>query len=119
MPKIYSAEYRANPFGAAAGNVAAVPVGRYKGRNVYRCPVYIRCNDSRACATVAGYWVTVTARGAAEAADYMRDRITRPETEIIAVGPKGGEVHRYVGWHSAIARGVLGAARVPVQFNLI
>ncbi len=121
MPRIYANEYAA--LEAATGTpgryAAAVPAGRYKGRNAYRVPVLIRENSSRQCATVGTRWLIVLARGAAEAADYVRDRIDRPETEIIAIGPRGGLQHRYVGWHSAIARGLIGAGRVPVQFNLI
>ncbi len=116
MSHIYIDELNAAPSGR---NCAAVPIGRYKGKPYYRVPVLIRENSSRHCTTIGRRWITVYARGAAAAADYVRDRIARPETEIIAIGPKGGEVHRYVGWHSAIARGLLGAGRVPCQFNLI
>lgn len=118
MRHIYASEYRATPWPAGM-NTAAVPVGRYKGRNVYRVPVLIRENNSRQCATTGLRWVSVLARGAADAADYVRDNMAgnRPETEIIAVGPKGGEVHRYIGWHSAIGRELM--ARGPQQLKLI
>lgn len=119
MSHLTLSEYDACTVCASGRNVAAVPIGRYAGRNVYRVPVYVRENSSRLCRTVASRWLIVTAHSAADAANYVRDTIDRPETEIIAIGPKGGEAHRYVGWHSAIARGVLGAHRVPVQFNLI
>lgn len=116
MGHIYIDELNAAPSGR---NCAAVPIGRYQGKPYYRVPVLIRENNSRACRTEGIRWLTVYARGAAAAADYVRDRITRPETEIIAIGPKGGEAHRYVGWHSAIARAVLGAGRGPCQLRLI
>lgn len=103
MSHLTLSEYDAAPSGR---QVAAVPVGRFNGRPVYRVPVYIRENSSRHCATIAARWITVTAHGAADAANWVRDRVGRPETEIIAIGPKGGEQHRYVGWHSAIARGL-------------
>lgn len=119
MSHLTLSEYDACTVCASGRNVAAVPCGRYNGRNVYRVPVYIRLNSSMACGTIATGWYVIQAHSATDAANWFRDRITRPETEIIAIGPKGGEVHRYVGWHSAIARGTLGAARVAVQFNLI
>jgi len=32
----------------------------------------------------------------------------RPETEVYAYGPKGGKVHRYIGWESSIGNALLG-----------
>jgi len=78
----------------------------YDGKRVYRFPVLIRCNDSTACATVAEITTHVTAHKATEAANYIAERCGRPETEIMAFGPQGGQVYRYVGWFSAIGRGL-------------
>lgn len=111
-------EYDTAPFGGNGLNIAAVPVGRYKGKRFYRFPVYTRYNSSRLCGTIATSWNTVVARTAAEAANYFADRCGRPETEFIAIGPKGGEVLRYVGWHTAIGK-ELCAARGPVQGTLL
>lgn len=116
MSHISLREYRDNPY-AGAGTLAAVPCGKTKGRPWYRVPVLIRANSSRACATVATGWTTVYAESATAAANWVRDHILRPETEVIAVGPKGGEVYRYIGWHSYIAGEVFGG-RKPSQFDL-
>lgn len=81
----------------------ATPFGRKEDR-LKRVPVKILFNDSGRCETVKKIETVVIARTAAEAADFVRDRIYDvPETEIYAWGPKGGEVYRYIGWHSAIA----------------
>ena len=76
-------------------------------RGYYRVPVVVEFNDSRACATIARREFTVTAKSAAEAANWVRDNEPgvrgRAETEIHAWGPKGGHVERYIGWESAIA----------------
>lgn len=119
MSHLTLSEYDACPLNASGRNVAAVKVGRYKGRNVYRVPVYIRMNSSRTCATVAARWITVTAYGAADAANWVRDNTARPETEIVAIGPKGGEQHRYIGWHSAIGAALFGRGAIPNQLQLI
>jgi hypothetical protein len=118
MGHLTLSEYRSNPY-TAPGQLAAVKIGRLAGRNVYRVPVYIRANDSRLCATVARGWTTVTAYGAADAANWVRGHIDRPETEVVAIGPKGGEAHRYIGWHSYIGGAVLNGARRPHQLQLI
>ncbi len=70
----------------------------------------IRENSSRLCRTVSSRWIVVIAHTAAEAANWaLANEIgNRPETEVIAIGPKGGEVLRYNGWHSAIGREILG-----------
>lgn len=79
-------------------------IGSYKGKPVYRVPVRVLANDSRQCRTVAEARFTVIARSAVEAANWARDQVaTRPETEVFAYGPKGGETYRFVGWESAIA----------------
>ena len=79
-------------------------VGKVCCKPVYRVPVYVVMNDSTLCATVAERRFEVLARNAAEAANLVRDEyLARPETEIYAYGPQGGEVYRYVGWESSIA----------------
>ncbi len=92
----------------------------YKGRPCYRVPVVILFNNSRACATVAKIETTVVAHSAAHAANWARDEIVedRPETEIYAWGPKGGRVHRYVGWYSAIANAMLRREPEPEQLQI-
>lgn len=91
-------------------------LGKYRGRNVYRVPVVVSCNDSRLLATVARVETTVVAYSAAAAANWARDILaTRPETEIRAYGPKGGEAYRYVGWFSAIGAALWGREPEPVQ----
>lgn len=73
------------------------------GTRVYRCHVVVNLNDSRQCATVARVEHSILASSAAQAANLIRDEYRyRPETEIYSWGPRGGVVHRYVGWHSAI-----------------
>ena len=98
----------------------AIKVGRYQGRNVYRVPVIIRHNSSRDLCTLKEREFTVLARSAAEAANWARDNEAGniPETEIIAFGPKGGRVDRFIGWESAIANEVFGAGRAPLQLRL-
>lgn len=101
-------EYDACPF--AGHNVAAVPVARFAGKPAYRVPVMIRRNSSRLCATLSTQWIIVTARSAADAANWViaNEIANRPETEVFAIGPKGGVVHRYNGWNSAIGREIVG-----------
>jgi len=95
-------------------------IATYKGKRYYRVPVVIRCNDIVRCLTVAEYKTTVLARNATEAANYVRDEWAhRPETEVFAYGPKGGEVMRYVGWYSCIGNALLGnGGHVPDQLTL-
>lgn len=81
----------------------AYRIGTVAGRPVYRIPVRVACNDSRRMATVAEYFYRVIAYTAAGAANFVRDQYaTRPETEVFAYGPNGGETYRYVGFESAI-----------------
>jgi hypothetical protein len=73
------------------------------GIQVHRVPVRVLLNDSRRCETVESLTFEVLATSVADAANYIRHEYrTRPETEVIAYGPKGGETRRYVGWDSAI-----------------
>ena len=77
--------------------------GKLNGRNVYLFPVKVLRNDSRRLRTVAVDMHHVLAYTTAEAANFVRDMYRhRPETEIYAYGPKGGETARYIGWFSAI-----------------
>ena len=108
MSHLYTSELARCPLNADPFRTAAVPAGKYKGRKVYRVPVYVRCNDTQACATVASYWLTVKAYSAAEAANWVAANIDRPNTEIIAIGPKRGQTHRFVGWHTVIGRSIIG-----------
>ena len=98
---------------------------RYRGRQFYRFPVRVQLNDSQRLETattltfsVMAATFSVMAATAADAANWVRDQVaTRPETEILAIGPKGGEVKRYVGWHSAIGA-ELFQPRGPAQLDL-
>ena len=42
----------------------------------------------------------------------------RPETEAIAIGPKGGEVLRYNGWNSAIGRELYSVRQTQLKLEL-
>lgn len=103
------------------GRNCAVKIGRLNGRNVYRVPVRIRHNDSRACATIAEREFTVTAYSATDAANWARDNACAnlPETEIEAVGPKGGLIHRYIGWETSVFQELVNQARAADQLTLI
>lgn len=95
---------------------AAVPTGKYRGKQFYRIPVRVVLSNSRALTSVE-HWTYVIAPSATAAANYVRDACgLRPETEIRAYGPKGGEIRRYVGWESAIGNRLL--ERAPVQESL-
>lgn len=73
------------------------------GQRVHRVPVIVRHNDSRLCATVLERRFEVLAESATAAATWARNRVdTIPETEVIAFGPKGGRVERFIGWETAI-----------------
>ena len=86
--------------------------GFYKGRRYYRIPVRVRLNDSRSCRTVAEVIQFILAPSATEAANHVREIFaSRPETEIRAWGPKGGEVDRFIGWESAIGHELLTQPR--------
>jgi hypothetical protein len=100
----------------------AARLGTLQGRAVWRFPVLIVHNDSRACATVARRWVDVTANTAAEAANWARDNECRdsagrliPETEIHAFGPRGGRTSRFIGWTSAIGDALLRPGRLTLN----
>lgn len=97
----------------------AQKIGRHAGRNWFRFPVLIRHNSSRECRTLAERRLTVIASSAADAANWARDNEAGniPETEIIATGPRGGEVLRFIGWDSAIGN-ELFEDRGPAQLRL-
>ena len=99
---------------------AARPVGKLAGRPVYRVPVIILHNDSRACATLVRREFEVLAHSAADAANWARDNEcgNLAETEVFAFGPKGGQAYRYIGWHSSIANELARAWRAPLQADL-
>ena len=79
-------------------------IDTYQGNRVFKVPVLIRCNDSVQCRTVAEIRTTVISRSAAEAANWVVDTYNRPETEVYAYGPRGGEIRRYIGWESGLYR---------------
>ena len=90
-------------------DLVALKVGKAHGKQYYSVPVRILFNDSVQCRTVAIKIVWVKARNATEAANYIADEYRwRPETEVYAYGPKGGKVHRYIGWESSIGNALLG-----------
>jgi hypothetical protein len=96
-------------------------LGTHKGRKVYRIPVRVALNDSRACMTVREDYHEVIAYSAADAANWARDQYaTRAETEVFAYGPKGGETHRYIGWYGAIGTALLDrpARSLRLDFDL-
>jgi hypothetical protein len=59
----------------------------------------------------------VLAPSATAAANHVRDTepgvYDRPETEVFAYGPNGGEVYRYVGWYSFIGKRIGRALSLP------
>ena len=72
-------------------------------RKLYKVPVRIQLNSSKHCTTLIDKTVVIIARTVKEAANWVRDTLAfLPETEITAYGPRGGEIHRYIGYHSAI-----------------
>lgn len=86
---------------------AARKIGSYQGKPVYRVPVRVVLNNSQGrladWINPPSACVEIIARSAVEAANYVRDLVAhRPETEVFAYGPKGGETHRFVGWESSI-----------------
>lgn len=95
--------------------LAALKVGKAHGKQYYSVPVRILFNSSRQCRTIAVKIVWVKARNATEAANHIRDEyMWRPETEVIAYGPRGGKVERYIGFESSIAGQLFGGG-VPIS----
>lgn len=93
-------------------------IGTVNGRRVYRVPVRVSLNNSHAL-TSDDIEFEVIATGAADAANWVREQFaTRPETEIYAYGPQGGETHRYVGWESAISAEMMLRRAAPVQLSI-
>ena len=101
-----------------AMRLRAEKVNSYQGKPHYRVPVRIVLNDSHQCRTVAVKIVSVVARSAVDAANRVRDEWAhRPETEVYAYGPKGGEVHRYIGWESSIAAMMFSGQPTPLALD--
>lgn len=99
-------------------NLAAQRLDNLNGKRVYRVPVRIRHNDSRAMCTIAERVELVIAHSAREAADYIRkENDTIAETEITAYGPQGGETRRFIGWYSAIGNGIAALRRLDARQN--
>jgi hypothetical protein len=102
---------------------AAHYLGRHKGKKVYRFPVKVVLNDSRNHRTWGNEpeeWYQVTANTASDAVNYIRELYRfRPETEVFAYGPNGGETHRYIGWETCISAHLVAAVRRDEQLNLL
>jgi hypothetical protein len=72
------------------------------GVRVYRVPVDIDANNSRNLSTQR-VRVYVDAPNTREALRLVREELAdRPETELTAYGPRGGEERCYIGWTSAV-----------------
>ena len=98
--------------------LAALKVGKAHGKQYYSVPVRILFNSSRQCRTIAVKIVWVKARNATDAANYIRDEYSwRPETEVIAYGPRGGKVERFIGFEFSIGAQLFDAA-VPRSQSL-
>jgi hypothetical protein len=95
-------------------------MGHYKGRRVYCVPVRVVLNNSTLMRTVAETVYTVLSHTPADAANHIRQLFeTRPETEIYAYGPLGGETYRYIGWESSIGAQMFSNRRAPYQLPLM
>ena len=82
-------------------------LGKLNGKRIHRYPVIVNLNNSQMFESEKLTFFVIS-DSAANAANYVRDRMNnRPETEITAIGPKGGETYRYIGWYSAIAGEIL------------
>lgn len=88
------------------GRLAAVPCGKLK-----RVPVRIQSNGVTQSQLIQQWgnepytWVIVIAKTAADAANWViANLVTAPNTEVIAIGPKQGEVSRFMGFESFIGR---------------
>ncbi len=112
-----SADPRRAQYSAAARFVGKLP----SGQRVNRVPVYVVFNApmARVPGTLATIRYEVLASTAADAANMVRDLwADTPNTEILAYGPKGGEVHRYIGWYSAIGLGIQSSYYAARQRSL-
>ena len=96
----------------------------YQGRRTYRVPVtihvpYLRPLDALLAIGRDGeeLHTEIVAHSAAEAANHCKALVLDamgPEAQpfdLVAFGPRGGEVTRYAGWESCIVHGMWGAAR--------
>lgn len=91
------------------------------GKRVYRVPVIVHFNNSVTFDTDE-LRLDVISHSATEAANYVRDLVAqRPETEVYAFGPSGGQVYRYVGWESSIGAMLLAprAGGEQLTINLV
>jgi len=102
---------------------AATLVGMYRGRKVYRVPVDVRLSDSRSdlletCGTIGTVHTSILAHSAQDAANAIADEWrNRPETEVVAYGPKGGKTARYIGWYTAIGSAMFAERPAQVQIR--
>ena len=98
--------------------IHAHPLNPYKGQKFYRVPVDIVQSTLYSRAQVRRH---VIAPSAEEAANLVRDEIAahveRP-TEIMAYGPGGGKVHRFIGWESMVGAQLFESRPKCVQENL-
>lgn len=90
----------------------------YKGKAVYTFNVVVRQSgiDWQHEETIA-----IVSQSAAEAVNFIRDilapRVEYP-TEIETTGPKGGIVHRFIGWESLIGARMFRARDRQLTFNI-
>lgn len=103
--------------------INARPIGRdAHGRTVYRVTVDVI--TTKPLGTVADWLdpirrsTTVIAHSAADAAEWVRDRVaTIPCTTVRAYGPRGGRVERFIGFESAVYAAMM-APRAEGQAEL-
>jgi len=99
-------------------------LGRYRDKRVYRFVVRVRYNERLTRNPLAEPEVeyhTVVSTSAGEACNFIRDKFVPLDAacvEIDARGPKGGVTSRYIGWESAIWRGMC-AAKAERQADLL
>lgn len=101
----------------AEGRLAAVPVGKLHGRRAYRFPVRVTVTDPRTLAS-RDAWTIVLSQSGADAARCALDAVDRACTTAIAIGPRGGQVKRFRGYESQVARRLLEATP-PQQWDWI
>jgi hypothetical protein len=79
-------------------------LGTLKGRRVYRVPVHVETVDTQSRDFHTESLITdVTAHNAADAADYVHERLAGiPNRTITAYGPRYGTVRRFAGYETAI-----------------
>lgn len=112
---------RASAYGTAYSTAARFIGKLPSGQRVHRVPVYVvfTAPMARVPGTVATIKYDVLAGSATDAANLVRDLWQdTPNTEVLAYGPRGGEVHRYVGWYSAIGLGIQSSYYAARQRSL-